>query len=97
VEGLPRVLARRDLDALTLVFHSVSLGYLTREGRERVGALIAAEGERGSLAHVSYEFIEDERESFEGFGLDVTIYPGGETTRLARLDGHANRLRWIDD
>ncbi len=95
VEELPRMLARRDLSALTVVFHSVSLGYLTRDGRDRVRAAIAAEGGRGSLAHVSYEFVEGEPESFEGFALDVTLYPDGEPIRLALLDGHANRLRWI--
>lgn len=94
VEELPRVLARRDLEVLTLVFHSVSLGYLPRDVRRRVREAIAADGRRGALAHVSYEFVEDEPEAFEGFALDLTIYPKGNTTRLARLDGHANRLRW---
>jgi hypothetical protein len=93
VEELPRILARRDPSVLTVVFHSVSLAYLEPEVRERVLASIAAEGERGSLAHVSYEFVEDE--GYERFGLDVTVYPGAGTRRLARLDGHANRLRWI--
>jgi hypothetical protein len=95
VEELPRVLGRRDLSHLTLVYHSASLSYLAPEVRERVRSAIADEGERGSLAHVSYEFVENEPESYESFGLDVTVYAGGETTRLARLDGHANRLRWI--
>jgi hypothetical protein len=96
VEELPRVLSGRDLSHLTLLYHSASLSYLPREVRERVRAAIAAEGERGSLAYVSYEFDEDARESYEGFGLDVRSYPGGEVRRLARLDGHANRLRWLD-
>jgi hypothetical protein len=95
VRELPQLLARRDLGVLTLVFHSASLGYLRREERELVRAQIASEGQRGSLAHVSYEFVEDEPESFEGFALDVTVYPDGEARRLARLDGHANRLRWL--
>jgi hypothetical protein len=95
VDELPRLLAGRDLDLLTVVFHSVSLGYLTPEDRERVRDTIAAEGERGSLAHVAYEFDETLPESFGTFALDVTVYPGGESRRLAHLDGHANRLRWI--
>jgi hypothetical protein len=93
VEELPRVLARRDLSALTVVFHSVSAAYLGPDERERVAAAIEAEGRRGSLAHVSYEFVEER--GYERFGLDVTAYPDGETRRLARLDGHANRLRWL--
>jgi hypothetical protein len=96
VEELPRILAHRDLSGLTLIYHSASLSYLRRDVRERVRAAIAAEGRRGSLAYVSYEFDEDARESYEGFTLDARVYPGGETRRLARLDGHGNRLRWLD-
>lgn len=95
VEALPRVLAHRDPTALTLVFHSASLSYLHRDVRESVRAAIAEEGRSGGLAHVSYEFDESERESWESFGLDVTVFPGIGPTRLARLDGHGNRLRWV--
>jgi hypothetical protein len=95
VEQLPHTLARRDLSGLTLVYHSASLSFLRPEARERVRAAIADEGERGSLAYVSYEFDEEAAESYEGFILDARVYPGGELQRLARLDGHGNRLRWI--
>jgi hypothetical protein len=95
VGELPRILGRRDLSGLTLVYHSASLSYLRRDVRDRVRVAIAAEGERGSLAHVSYEFDEEAAESYEGFTLDVRVFPGGEAQRLARLDGHGNRLRWI--
>lgn len=94
-EGLPPILGERDLDALTVVYHSASLSYLREEAREQVRDSIAAEGERGSLAYVAYEFDKGAPERYESFGLDVTVWPGGERRRLARLDGHGNRLRWL--
>jgi hypothetical protein len=93
VETLPRLLRERDTSVLTVIYHSVSLGYLSRADRERVRALIAEDGERGSLAHVSLEFVEDP--AFDGFALDVTTFPDGQTRRLARVTGHADELVWV--
>jgi hypothetical protein len=94
-EGLSPILGARDLDALTVVYHSASLSYLPEEARDRVRDAIAAEGENGSLAYVAYEFDKEAPQRYESFGLDVTVWPGGERRRLARLDGHGNRLRWL--
>jgi hypothetical protein len=93
VEILPALLRARDLDALTVVFHSVSTVYLREDECARLDEIFAAEGERGSLARVSYEFVRDEI-GFESFALDVQTWPG-ERHRLARLDGHANRMEWV--
>jgi hypothetical protein len=93
VEVLPALLAERDLETLTVVYHSVSTVYLRSEERERLDALLEEEGRRGSLARVSYE-IDRETPTFYGFALDVETWPGGRR-RLARLDGHANSLEWI--
>ena len=94
VEVLPALLAERDLDALTVVFHSASTVYLRDEESVRLEESIEDEGARGSLAHVSYEFVRDEQKSYEGFALEARMWPdsGG---RLARLDGHANRMEWV--
>jgi hypothetical protein len=93
VEILPALLATRELDALTVVFHSVSTVYLREEERARLDEVFEAEGERGSLARVSYEFVRDEI-GYESFALDVQTWPG-ESRRLARLDGHANGMEWV--
>jgi len=55
-------------------------------------------GAEGPLARISYEFVERDARQEVGFGtfaLDLTLWPGGETRNLARLDGHANRMRWL--
>jgi hypothetical protein len=91
VDVLPGLLAERDLDALTVVFHSASLMYLGEEDRALVESALEQEGQRGSLARVSYEFVESEAMSF---GLDVQTWPGGRR-RLARLHGHGSSLEWV--
>jgi hypothetical protein len=90
---LPALLGARALDALTVVFHSVSTVYLREDERVRLDEIFEAEGERGSLARVSYEFARDEI-GYESFALDVQTWPG-EFRRLARLDGHANGMEWL--
>jgi hypothetical protein len=91
VEVLPGLLAERDLDALTVVFHSASLMYLREEDRALVESALDQEGGRGSLAWVSYEYVASE---VLGFALEVQTWPG-ERRRLARLHGHGNTLEWV--
>jgi hypothetical protein len=93
VEVLPALLAERDLDALTIVYHSAATIYLSDDDRSRIRRTLELEGRRGSLAEVSYEVARDEP-TYEGFALDVRSWPGDER-RLALLDGHANRLEWV--
>ena len=93
VEVLPALLAERDLDALTVVYHSVSTVYLRQEERDRLDEILAEEGRRGSIARISYE-VDRDTPTFHGFALDVETWPGGRR-RLARLDGHANTMEWV--
>jgi hypothetical protein len=98
VERLPALLAERDLDLLTIVYHSASTMYLAPEARERLRAVIEEEGRRGSLAWVRYELVERDGRpdtGFERFALDVTTYPSGEHRRVGRADGHGNRMTWL--
>ncbi|MBW3592185.1 MAG: DUF2332 domain-containing protein [Actinobacteria bacterium] len=97
LELLAEVLARRDLDLLTIVYHSASTSYLRSEERERLRATIEEDGARGSLAWISYEFIERDgrpQVGFESFALDVMTFPSRERRRLALGDGHGNRITW---
>ena len=98
LEELPRLLAARAPDALTVVFHSASTAYLSAEDRARLGGIVEKAGEEASLAWLSYEHAGDDVQGeigFETFALDLRVWPGGERRRLARLDGHGNRLRWL--
>jgi hypothetical protein len=93
VEVLPALLAERDLDALTVVYHSVSTIYLRKDEEERLDDVFAQEGERGALARVVYE-PDGVQTDFYGLALDIQTWPG-ERRRLARLDGHANTMEWV--
>jgi hypothetical protein len=94
VDVLPALLAERDLDALTVVYHSASTIYLRDEDRSRIQDTLEAEGRRGALAEVSYEVALDDEPGYARFALEVQSWPGARR-RLARLDGHANVLEWI--
>lgn len=93
VEVLPGLLAQRDLEALTVVYHSVSTIYLRPDERERLDDVLTEEGTRGRLAQVAYE-ADGLQPDFYGLALDVQTWPG-ERRRLARLDGHANTMEWL--
>jgi hypothetical protein len=98
LDVLPDVLAARREDALTVVFHSASVSYLRTDERRQLTELLADAARTGPLARIAYEFVETGGEpeaAFGAFALDLTTWPGGETRRLARLDGHANRMRWL--
>jgi hypothetical protein len=90
VEVLPALLAERDFDVLTVVFHSASIMYLPEESRACVRETLEREGKRGALGWVSYEYAEPGPLTF---ALDVQVWPGS-SRRLALLDGHGNELEW---
>lgn len=97
VERLPALLAERDLKLLTIVYHPASTMYLPPEDRSRLRAMIEDDGRRGSLAWIAYELVEADGRpdsGFERFAIDATTYPSGEHRRLARVDGHGNRMTW---
>jgi hypothetical protein len=94
VELLPKVLTERQDDALTVVYHSVSVVYLSQAVRDRLREEIEEAGKQGPLAWLSYESVE-ETPGYYVFMLDLQTWPGGERRRLARLDGHANTLEWL--
>jgi hypothetical protein len=95
VEVLPALLRQRDLGALTVVFDSASIMYLRDEERTSLDAAMGDEGARGSLAWISYEYSRETDIAYEGFILEVSVWPDGEPRRLARLDGHANSMEWV--
>ena len=98
LEILGDVLVRQPGDGLTVVFHSASVSYLERHDRDRLGEAIERAGNERPLAWVSYEFVADEggqRVGYGEFALDLRVWPAGERRRLASVDGHGNRMRWL--
>jgi hypothetical protein len=95
VDFLPGLLANRDRDVLTVVFHSASTVYLPEQEQAELQSAIERAARTGSLAWISYEVDRDEEVGYRNFVLEVQAWPTGERRRLARLDGHANSLEWL--
>ena len=85
VEALPGLLAGRSRDGLTVVFETAVLGYLDSAGRQRVYDALAGAGAEGPLAFVSNPHL----------GMNVQVWPGGESEVVARADFHGAWLEWL--
>jgi len=92
VELLPRELARRDDDALTVVLNSAALGYVDETGRKTVHAALEHAGADGPLAYVTATRPADGSHYY--WGLVVELWPGGERRELAHADFHGGWLDW---
>jgi hypothetical protein len=93
VELLPSVLRDRQPDALTVVMTSVSTVYLDEERYQELLVALAQAGREAPLAWLSFEGVRDDPD-FEGVVVELTLWPGRETHRLARADHHAAWLAW---
>ena len=95
VTELPRVLAAAREDALTLVWHTAVLGYLSREERGRVYAALEEAGERIPLAFVQTTTPSEARENAGTYyGLAVRVWPGPGREQVAAADFHGAWLDW---
>lgn len=95
VELLPTVLAERDDGALTVVFQTASTGYIGRERRAELRALLEEAGGDGPLGWISTRAVEElEEDRHDGYELEVGLWPGGERRLLLRCDFHGSWLRW---
>ena len=93
VEVLPRLLAGRAPDALTVVFQTAVLGYLGDAGWTRVQELLAEAGRSGSLAFVwtarPAEHVHDY------WGLWLQLWPDSGPEIVAHADFHGAWLDWL--
>jgi hypothetical protein len=96
VELLPRLLADRPADAVTVVFQTASTGYLSAADRASLRESLEAAGADGRpLALVSTR-TDDEREHAhdDRWELELRVWP--EPARLAAfIDFHGNWLEWV--
>jgi hypothetical protein len=94
VELLPTLLSGRRDDALTVVFDSVSTVYLDEERYQELVRALAQAGRDGPLAWLALEGPRDDLE-YGATALELTVWPGGQTRRLARVDFHCAWLEWL--
>ena len=76
-----------------VVFHSVVMPYLSRQGRERVRKLLERAGAGATsdapLAWLSMEAGEDQTD------IRLTLWPGGTERLIARAGYHGYPVRWL--
>ena len=93
VEVLPRLLAERAPDALTVVFQTAVLGYLDADGLARVRELLAESGRDGRLAFVWTARPTEDVHDY--WGLWLQLWPGGDPRVVAHGDFHGAWLEWL--
>ena len=93
VEVLPGLLRARREGALTIVFESAVLGYLSRERRRRVREAVEQAGATAPVALVSTGRPADGAHTHSG--LYLRSWPGGEKRLLAHADFHGAWLEWL--
>ena len=90
---LPPLLAGRARDAMTVVFQTAVLGYLTDEAWASVREALDAAGRDGRLA-----FLWTDRPApdvHDYWGLWLCLWPGAEPRLLAHADFHGAWLEWL--
>lgn len=94
-EWLPRQLVRPVEGAATVVFESVVDQYLSEAERQIVQGAIDVAGERASLrAALAWVKLEPDP-NVRAFGVDLSMWPGGVTRRIATSGPHGDRVRWL--
>jgi hypothetical protein len=94
VELLPELLADRRPGALTVVFETASLGYVTAEERRRVRETLAEAAQDEPLAWIgSAPPLE---EGMTAWGMDVHLLPG-ERRIVAHADFHGAWIDWFPE
>lgn len=96
IDWLEMRLQTRHPGAVHVVFHTVAWQYLPAAAQERGRALFAAAGANARpdapLVHLAME--TDDASPGDGAGLTMTLWPGGQTLAMARVDFHGRWLRW---
>ena len=78
----------------TVVFHSVVIQYLSKEGRQRTADVIEEAGRRATDdAPLAWLRMEPTRE--RDFAVEITTWPGGDHRVLGRCGGHGPPVRWL--
>jgi hypothetical protein len=95
VELLPDLLRGRDPDALTVVFQTASTQYLHRDRYQELRALLRDASRAGPLGWISTQRHDEEDGSFQGYGLEIALWPQTDAHVVARMGYHGEWLDWI--
>jgi len=94
VELLPQLLRDRDRDALTVVFQTASTQYLHHERYRQLRAVLDDASRDLPLGWVSTQRHDEEDGTFQGYGLEVALWPTHGARVVARMGYHGEWLDW---
>jgi hypothetical protein len=93
VELLPRLLEERDPDGLTVVFQTASTQYLPRPRYDEVRRIIQRAARDAPLGWISTQRHDEEIGRFQGYALEVALWPTDDARVVARMGYHGE---WLD-
>jgi hypothetical protein len=94
VERLPDLLAERQLGALTIVFATAVIGYVSEKGHDQIVAALEGAGRQFPLA---YLWTARPRPGEHGYwGLWARLLPDGDALLLAHAGFHGQWLEWLE-
>jgi hypothetical protein len=95
VERLPRLLADRQLGALTVVFQTAVRGYIGQEDWRRMVVALDEAGRQFPLALISVS--QPATGEHRYWGIWLRLWPGGEKHLLAHAGFHGQWLEWLGE
>jgi hypothetical protein len=95
-DWLEGTVARQTAGVATVTFHSIMMGYLSNEGRERVRSLVMEAGDRATAdAPFAWLRMESAQRGAPLAGVRLTLWPGGEDRLLATTGFHGQGVVWL--
>lgn len=92
---LPELLRDRRSDRLTVVYQTISTLYLSASQRARLRNVVEQAGRDGPLAWISTPAPDEHGERRGDYPIELTLWPGGHRTIVARMDNAGERLEWV--
>lgn len=93
---LPARLAEPALGTATVVYHSVVRQYVPEEQRRAMDAALAEAAARATPdAPLAWLRMEPEHHIRSEMDVDLTLWPGGRSARIARVGAHGDPVHWL--
>jgi hypothetical protein len=93
VDELPRILAERDDDAVTVVFQTASTQYLPRPRYDQLRAALQEASRDAPLGWISTQRHDEEVGEFTGYALERAVWPEHDRRLIAFMGYHGE---WLD-
>lgn len=90
-----QALANRPKDTVFVLFHSIMWQYMPRATKDAILTALADEGAKATAAAPIARLRMEPRDPNDDWAtLSLTLWPGGETRRLAKCDFHGRWIAW---